>query len=441
VTESGYRFVRGADPQMVPWAAHYAAALLREISPELRFSAFSEVHESSQTAPRVFSIHLPTLRQLTALPLSGKEVETLLSRLDIRMEGRDVDETCRIAVPRYRLDVTRPADIAEELVRLVGWQNLPRLSHPEPFAYQVPSPLDRRFELKEAISEFLTGLGLWEIRTNSLTRRAAHPPHLSFEPIRLHNPLYEEVAYLRTTLASALEVVAYNRNHGAPGFWAYEWGRVYLPSGEVQRLALWGWGRSPRYGLSQPALWEDFLAIVESLLERIRLPYRLEPFYHPEPGLWIEGARIWHERQLIGTAGLLHSAYRAWAQMAESPVAFAELDAEVLLSTPPRLPLRYQPLSLFPIVVKDLSFYVPSGVSYEALTAAIRQALAGEGLLLRIEPFDRYQDPEKGQSYGIRLYLQAPDRTLEETTIHQLLNRAIAALEAIGAQVRKAPPR
>jgi phenylalanyl-tRNA synthetase beta subunit len=68
----------------------------------------------------------------------------------------------------------------------------------------------------------------------------------------------------------------------------------------------------------------------------------------------------------------------------------------------------------------------------------VAEALAPEKVLLRIEPFDRYEDPERGLSYGIRLYLQAPDRTLEETDIHRLLAKAILALERLGAQVRKA---
>ena len=437
-TESGYRFIRGTDPEAVPWAAEYAAALLAEMSPHLAISPFVEVHTQTHTAPHRFSIHLPTLRRLTALPLPADEVETYLTRLDIRIEERASDETWHIAVPRYRLDVTRPVDIAEELLRVVGWEKLPLLSRPLPYPYQVPNWIEKRFFLREAISEFLTGLGLWEIRTNSLTRQSAQRPYSSVEPIRLYNPLYEEVAYLRTTLASALEVITYNRNHGAVGFWAYEWGRIYGKDGEAERLALWGWGRPPYHSFQSAPLWEAFLAVLQALLRRLGIQYQLSGFYQAEGDLWLEGVHIYHRSQIIGTAGLLHPHYKAWAEMASEPVAYAEFDAETLLDAPPRRLPAYEPVSLFPVVIKDISFYKPEGCTYAELISAVEEALEGEGLLYHVEPFDRYLDPQKGLSYGIRLYFQAPDRTLEEADIHRLLTKAILALERLGAHVRKA---
>ncbi len=437
-TESGYRFIRGTDPDIVPWAAEYAVALLAEINPDLSVSPFVEVHDRAHTAPYRFSIHLPELRRRTGLTLSPDVVETYLRRLDIRIESRPSEERWEVAVPRYRLDVTRSVDIAEELLRVVGWEKLPTLSRPLAYPYQLPGPVEKRFYLREAISEFLTGLGLWEIRTNSLTRQNAQRPDSSLVPVRLYNPLYEEVAYLRTTLASALDVIAYNRNHGAVGFWAYEWGRIYGQEGEFERLALWGWGRPPYHSLQGVPLWEAFLAIMQSLLQRLGIPYRLTGFYQAEGSLWLEGVRIYHESRLIGVAGLLHPQYKAWAEMESEPVAYAEFDAQILLEAPPRRLPAYQPLSLFPVVIKDISFYKPDGCTYSEFIAAVEKALEAEGFLYRIEPFDRYLDPERGLSYGIRLYFQAPDRTLEEADIHRLLTKAISALEGLGARVRKA---
>ena len=437
-TESGYRFIRGTDPDTVPWAAEYAVALLAEINPELAVSPFVEVHAQAYTAPYRFSIHLPALRRLTGLPLPAHEVETYLNRLDIRIENRPSEESWEVAVPRYRLDVTRSVDIAEELLRVVGWEKLPTPSRPLAYPYQLPGPVEKRFHLREAISEFLTGLGLWEIRTNSLTRQSAQRPDSSMPPVRLYNPLYEEVAYLRTTLASALDVIAYNRNHGAVGFWAYEWGRIYGQEGESDRLALWGWGRPPYHTLPGVPLWEAFLAITQSLLQRLGIPYRLAGFYQAEGSLWLEGMHIYYESRLIGVAGLLHPQYKTWAEMESEPVAYAEFDAQMLLEAPPRRLPAYQPLSLFPVVIKDISFYKPEACTYSELISAVEKALEAERILYQIEPFDRYSDPERGLSYGIRFYFQAPDRTLEESDIHRLLAKAISALERLGAHVRKA---
>ena len=437
-TESGYRFIRGTDPMAVPWAADYAVALLAQMAPGLAVSPFTEVHAEAHTAPYRFVIHLPAISRMIGLSLTSADVETYLQRLDIQIEARASEEQWHIAVPRYRLDVTRPVDVAEEILRIVGWERLPKLTHPQPYPYQVPNAEAKRFLLREAISEFLTGMGLWEIRTNSLTRQKALRTDFPAAPVRLYNPLYEEVAYLRTTLASALDVIAYNRNHGAVGYWAYEWGRIYAEGMEALRLALWGWGRPPFHGFQALPLWEAFLAIVEGLLKRLGISYSRKAFYQAENSLWLEGVHLYQSERLLGTAGLLHPHYKTWAEMVSEPVAYAEFDAEALLDIPPRRAPHYEPFSLFPVVIKDLSFYKPPERSYAELTSAVAEALAPEKVLLRIEPFDRYEDPEKGLSYGIRLYLQASDRTLEETDIHRLLAKAILALERLGAQVRKA---
>lgn len=434
-TESAYRFMRGTNPDLVPWAARYAAALLAQHTPSLITSAFIEVHDETYTAPRRLTFSLPKLRALTALPLPPNEVEAILTRLDITLIEKTPDETYTAASPCYRLDVTSAVDIAEELVRVYGWEAVPIPTATPALPYKPPSPTARQAALIHRLSEFLTGLGLWEIRTNSLTAKARLAPNL--EAIRLANPLYEEVAYLRTTLANGLDVVLYNRNHGASGFWAYEWGKVYLPSSEVLKLALWGWGRPPRHHLQKGPFWESFLALIESLFTRLGLPYRVEAFYTPTGALWLEGVRFYSDGQLLGTAGLLHPDYLAGTDLAGELVAYAEFEASRLLSAPPRQLPSFRGFSLYPLVVKDLSFYLPKGLTYAAIQEALQKSPKLQPYLQWIEPFDRYYDPSHGLSYGIRLYLQATDRTLDEATIHALLDEAMRLIEKLGATIRK----
>jgi phenylalanyl-tRNA synthetase beta subunit len=106
-------------------------------------------------------------------------------------------------------------------------------------------------------------------------------------------------------------------------------------------------------------LWEAFLSVVEGLLKRLGIPYSLKSFYHTENSLWLEGVHLYQGERLLGTAGLLHPQYKTWAEIASEPVAYAEFDTEVLLSMPPRRAPHYEPLSLFPVVIKDVSFYKP----------------------------------------------------------------------------------
>lgn len=433
-TESGYRFMRGTDPERVPWAAELAAMLLQKLYPQAEVSQYAEVHAPQHTAPRKVTVSLPHLRQITALPLPEEATRARLARLDIQVEAQDA-LTWQLSVPRYRLDVTRPADIAEELLRIEGWESLPKKTLQPPAPYLRPSAVDKRYALRQALSEFLTGLGFWEVRTNSLVGAHHFLPESPLQPLRLANPLYEELAYLRPTLVgSGLEVLAHNRNHGVPGFWAYEWGKIYHTHGEAERLALWGWGRPPLHSLGkgQPPLFE-LLARLRAFFSRIGMAVQEEPLRAPFSA-WSEGVRLFHKGTFIGIAGYLSDDYLKRFQLAGQQVVCAELDPIFWAPDQRRLP-SFQRFSYHPIVIKDLSVYLAPGLSYADLVAALTNLQ--HPYLQRIEPFDKYIDPSGKPSYGLRLYLQA-DHTLSETEIQDFLRQAIAAIEATGAEVRKA---
>lgn len=434
-TESGYRFQRGTDPERVPWAAELAAALLQQLYPHAEVSAYAEVHAPEHTAPRKVVVSLAQLRQMTALPLPAEATQVRLRQLDISVEEIEA-EVWQLQVPRYRLDVTRPADIAEELLRLEGWESLPKKPLQPPAPYLRPSTVDKRYALREALSEFLTGLGLWEIRTNSLVGAHHFLPGSPLQPLRLANPLYEELAYLRPTLVgSGLEVLAHNRNHGAVGFWAYEWGKIYHAEGDVERLALWGWGRPPFHSLGkgQPPL-PELLARLRALFSRVGSAVQEEDLRAPFLA-WVEGVRFSCKGLPVGVAGYLSEDYLKRFQLAGQRVACAEIDPVFLLEPSWRRLPAFQRFSYHPIVVKDLSVYLSAGLTYAQLVGALEGL--GHPYLQRIEPFDKYVSAEERVSYGLRLYLQA-DHTLSEGEIQDFLRQAIAALEALGAEVRKA---
>lgn len=432
-TESGYRFMRGTDPDRVPWAAEAAAALLQTIYPSAVVSLYHEVHEQRHTIPYRFTIHLPALRRQTGLSLPSQEVHEILQRLDISIDPVS-EEVWTVSVPRYRLDVMRPADIAEELLRIIGWEKLPSIPQP-PAPYPKRSETDTAFELRHILSEVLTGMGFWEIRTNSLVGQHHFLPDSPYRPIRLANPLYEELAYLRPTLlGSGLEVLVHNRNHGAVGFWTFEWGHIYHAEGEELRLGLWGWGRPPARFLTQQASpLEYLLTAIRALLQRTGITFSEKPF--STQGVWREGIRFYAGETLLGEAGYITATYLKSFRLKGEVVAAAELNPKAFLSVPPRRLPYFMGISYQPVVIKDLSLYVPDGLTYADLMEAL---LAMKHPYLRhIEPFDRYTDAQGRRSYGIRLYLQG-EATLTEEEIHEFLRKAVAAVEKLGAQVRKA---
>ncbi|GIV24115.1 MAG: phenylalanine--tRNA ligase subunit beta [Bacteroidia bacterium] len=433
-TESGYRFMRGTDPQRVPWAAEMAASLLQQLYPSAEVSLYAEKHDPAHTAPYRFTFSLAHLRAITGLPLPPEATQKRLEALDITITP-ETEDRWQVTVPRYRLDVTRPADIAEELLRLEGWDALPQ-KPPAPLgSYPHPSPTDIQYLLRENLSEFLTGMGLMEIRTNSLVGAHHFPPDLGVTPLRLANPLYEELAYLRPTLiGSGLEVLLHNRNHGAQSFWAYEWGRIYHQDGEEERLTLWGWGRPPAWEVGRlgPAPYAYLAGVVRALLQRARVPFHEKPFTTPT-GPWLYGLHLHAGETYLGTVGLLRPEYLKRFRLAQETIASAEL-VPLFLHTPPRLLPTFTGLSYHPVVVKDLSVFVPDDLPYTTLVEALQNLQYP--YLQKIEPFDHFRH-EGQKSYGLRLYLQA-DHTLTDAEIHTFLAEAIQAIEKTGAQVRKA---
>ncbi|MCS6789977.1 MAG: phenylalanine--tRNA ligase subunit beta [Bacteroidia bacterium] len=426
-TESSYRFMRGTDPHQVPTAALLAASLLQSLYPHLQVSHYHEVHSPAHTAPYHFPISLSDLQRRIGIPLARSSFHQRMQRLDIQVQMQSED-ILALEVPRYRIDVQRPVDIAEEILRTEGWNSLPSAC----LSVALPSPTEHRYELREEIAEFLTGLGFYEIRTSSLGRMEVIPEPLRAQAVRLANPLYEEMAYLRVILLpSGLEVIAHNRAHGAQGFWAYEWGRVYSQVGEKVKLGLWGWGRPPWYELEKEAPLPYLLAAVRGLLLRTGVTFQEKQTSPKYP--WQVKVDLFSRDMYIGTVGIPDPAYLRLFGLQGESVACAEIEEVFLDAALRRLP-SYQEVHYTPIVIKDLSVYLPDGLTYADLQAAI------EGLryplLQGMEPFDLYEDREGRRSYGLRFYLQG-NHTLTDAEIHDFLEKAISALEATGAKVRR----
>ncbi|MCS7188517.1 MAG: phenylalanine--tRNA ligase subunit beta [Bacteroidia bacterium] len=433
-TESAYRFMRGTDPNRVPWAALYAASLIQSIYPLAKFSSYTEFHSPPHTAPYRFTLSLSSLNRIIGLKLSTDEVLSTLEKLEIRVNSQGPD-SWEVEVPRYRLDVTREVDIAEELLRINGWETLPLPSSQPTCPYTTPTVVEAVYEFREAVSEFLTGMGLWEIRTNSLVGSKHFFPEMEVSPVCLANPLYEEVAFLRPNLAgSGLEVIVHNRNHGARGFWAYEWGKVYYQGGEESRLGLWGWGRPPQVmiGKEVPSALHVLIALVRGLWTRLGLSIQETPLKSSYQG-WREGFLIHLGGEKLGAVGTLREDFVRRFGLGGEEIVYAEISLSPierkLFSKPTFRGISYQP-----IVVKDLSIFVPSNYSY----SEIIEALCGLSCpyLIGIEPFDYYIDEGGRRSYGLRFYLQG-DHTLTEEEIHGFLRDSIKLLEGLGVKVRK----
>jgi len=430
-SEAGARFERGVDPELPPLVSARAAALLAELAGGEVLDGFIDVYPEP-IAPAVVPLPAGEAERLLGVAIEPETIASLLTRLGFAVVG---DDPLVVTVPTYRPDVTRPADLVEEIARLYGFDNIPgRL--PRGVGEGLPVWEQRR----RLVRRTLVGAGYHEIMTYSFLGADAitalhfpeEDPRRSLVPVR--NPLSEEEGYLRSTLLPAvLGALRGNAARGRADAAVFEMGRVFLRGDadlpdQPQRLAFAAIGRGPG------VLWEagnatrdarDAVGVWETLATALRADFTIEPAtgapFHPG-----RCGRVRVGNTVLGAVGELHPEVAAAFDLG-GRVAVGEIDLGPLLESPPRW--RFATPSAFPPMVFDLAFELEEAVAAAPVLATIRAA-AGPGLE-HLEIFDLFTGPplaEGHKSIAVRLTFRDPARTLTDEDL-------VPVREAIAAAV------
>ena len=442
-TEASARFERGADPNAVPPAAARAAALMADIAgarvsaavvdqypaPVERASIVLRPHKT----PKILGVDVSAERQVRHLQSIGIEA--------VESEG-----VIQAVVPTWRPDLTREADLVEEVVRLHGIDRVPSTLPPgRAGALTEAQRFDRR------LRRTLAALGLREAWTESflgpkeLEDLGLDADHPARRMVRLMNPMTEDKPALRTTLLPGLlRAASHNVAHRAEGVALFEVARVYEPSAEdlpVEGTVL----GAVLVGLRRPQTWQgsaaawDFFAVkgvLEALLRSLGLP---APAFAPATGMPFHPTRA-ATVSLAGTAagafGELHPDVCERFGVPEGAVAFELSVAPLVAALPGRV--KVEELPRFPALLIDLAVVVDEGVSAETVEEIVRQTGAPDVTSVRL--FDLYrgeQVPEGRKSLAFALEIRAADRTLTDEDALTVRGRIVAALgERIGAEIR-----
>ena len=464
VSEASSRFGRGVPPELTIPALKRAAELMRELAGGEIASGIVDVYPVKQPEIEI-DLDPQEVERLLGLALPVEEIEEVLGRLEFECRPKD-NKRIMVKVPWHRLDVSCPADLVEEVARIIGYDKIPTTLMADPLP---PQHRDRTLELEDKIKDILVGCGLTEVITYSLTSlELVGRLDLSGKEVedelylRVANPLSREREYLRRSLLPGLlETVAENLKH-RERVAIFELGRVYLPNPnpnpkgkgpeagershpqELRRLGLVISGPgSPLSWHEKPREMDffDLKGIIEELLLRLGLKaFRFvraeEPPFHSG-----RAARLLIEEEELGLLGELHPQVRENFEL-EGPTLAAELDLEAILEIAIALsgPVgRYRPLPQFPAVLRDLAIVVDEAIPAERVARVIREA--GGELLQELVLFDLYQGPPIPQgkkSLAFRLRLQAEDRTLTDEEADGLCSQIERRLaEELEAELRK----
>jgi phenylalanyl-tRNA synthetase beta chain len=397
-------------------------------------------------APRTILLRDARVTRLLGVEVPRERCAEILRALDFTI-GLAFDGL-EVTVPAFRrADVTREADLIEEVARLGALETLPATL---PSRHGASGRLTDRQRVRRQAGEALAAQGLhesvgWSFEGPDLAGRLRIADRAAVE---LENPMSSDQALLRTTLLGGLlDAAALNRAHGAGAVRLFEAGSVYLP-GPDRRPAEPHHVAAILTGPVRPGTWRnpapppaDFFAakgVLSGLLETLRVSWSVqrgddpEPFLHPG-----RSAQVSVDGEPVGWLGEIHPAVAAgWGQ--SETVAGFELDLDAVCAHVPPL-TTYRDVTSFPEVREDLAVVVSDKVAATEVLAVARRA--GSPLLSAVEVFDVYRDParlgEGNVSLALRLSFRVADRTLTDEEVAAKRGKIAAALaDQLNGRVR-----
>jgi len=445
-SEASARFSRGLPPELAEHGLKRAAELMRAWAGGTIDRGFVDAYPR-KPKPTVVSLPASEPERLLGVRLAPEEIAEHLRPLGFACEVSA--EQIEVTAPYYRLDVERPADLVEEVARMVGYDRLPvrLLADVLP-----PQRRNRDEEGARRVRRALTQLGLTEAINYALTHPSV-PARLAPDGrpdapeafVCLANPLSQDRSVMRRALLPGLLECAAANSRFQARVALFELGRVYLPAEgeplphEPVRLGLVLWGRREEASWLAEEGEMDFFDLkgaVEGLLDTLGLAgARVERDAHPSfhPG---RCARLDMDGTAVGYFGELHPRAAEAFELAGRTCA-AEFELAPLLAGM-REHGAYCPLPRYPAVAQDLALVVTDDVPAREVETRIREL--GAPLLSALTLFDVYTGapvPKGKRSLAYNLTYQAPDRTLTDDEVQRVHGKIVAGLQsAFDAQVR-----
>ena len=452
-TDSSFRFERGIDPNLQVYAAKRAALLMKELAGGTISSEITDICPVP-AADFVFDVSFARINALIGKEIPQETVRTILAALDVKIlseqEGR-----LTVAVPPYRVDVQREADLIEDILRIYGYNNVEIPARVRSTLSYAPKP-DRN-RLVNLAADFLTDNGFTEIMSNSLTKAAYYEGLAACPPercVRILNPLSADLNVLRQTLLfNMLEAVCLNINHKNGDLKLYEFGNCYFydeaKRTEENHLAAY----SEEYrlaiavtGIATPQSWNTkpekasfftLRAVAEKLLRRFGIDIYALKSEPTQSDLFAEGLTMSLNGKELLQIGVVSGKLRRLTDVKQE-VYYLEMNFDALVRSTKKHRIAAEELSKFPEVKRDLALLVDRDVTFAALRSV---ALATERKLLKsVSLFDVYEGdklPAGKKSYALSFILEDKTRTLDDKTIERVMANLTRQFEQqCGAQVR-----
>lgn len=450
-TDASFRYERGCDPENTLFVLKFAAMLIQQIAGGKVACDIIDLYPEP-VKPAVVRLTYSYIDSIIGQHIDTKDIRTITDALEMKTIEEN-SEGLTLEIPTYRVDVTRPADVAEDILRIYGYDRIDISSSVHSSLSFSPNPNSQK--LQTLVSEQLTSNGFNEILNNSLTKSAYYENLNELKAdncVKLMNPLSQDLSVLRQTLLfGGLESVAFNRNHKILNLKFYEFGNCYYHhperkrEGEVlsaynedQHLALWICGnKGPQSWVRKEEKTSIFelKAYVENIAKRVGVSSvewtdAQNELFNKCLGLKANGKQI-------AVIGDVNSKLLKQFDI-DTDVFFADINWNLLLKAVKGHKVLFSEISKYPEVKRDLALLVDNSVKFDDIR---KTAFDVEKKLLKsVTLFDVYQgknlQPGK-KSYAVTFIIQDEEKTLKDAQIDAIMQKIQKALEdKVGAQLR-----
>ena len=454
-TDASFRFERGVDPSGTIYALQQAAILCKELAGGKVSMEICDVYpEPMKNA--VVDLTYKYVHDLVGKDIPVEKIKSICESLEMKVL-EETAEGLKLEIPAYRVDVTRPCDVVEDILRIYGYNNV-----------EIPTQLkgslvikgdeDQKHKLANLVSEQLVGEGFNEILNNSLTKGAYYEGHNAYPAencVKIMNPLSTDLNVMRQTLLfGGLESIQHNVNRKRQNLRFFEFGNVYTFDPAKENLddpmqaykeqyhaALWLTGKRVEGSwahANEESSFYELSAYIENILRRIGVKPGMIVRKKSENDIFSAGLTLENRggKKLIEMGIIAKKLQKQFGL--DAPVFYAELNWTALMKVIKKNEVLYTEVPKFPAVSRDLALLVDNNVEFAQIEQIARQT--EKKLLKNVELFDVYEGdklPAGKKSYAVNFVLQDEEKTMGDKQIDAIMQKLIANLKKqLGAELR-----
>ena len=458
-TDASFRFERGIDPDLQVYALKVAALMVKELAGGTVSMDIKDIEAPGLAKNFDVDLEYKYAHDLIGKTIPAEVIKEIVTSLDMKITA-ETESGISLSVPAYRVDVQRPCDVVEDILRIYGYNNV-EIPTAVKSSLTIKGEVDRSNKLQNLVSEQLVGEGFREILNNSLTKEAYYNDLTAYpkdRAVKLLNPLSSDLNVLRQTLLfGGLESIAHNANRKNANLRFFEFGNCYYKNpdtteeqkaadtlaaySEDLHLGLWLTGKRVEASWAhpeEPSSVYELKAYVGHILTRLGAPVGKLKQQAGSNDIFAKSlALVDNNGTVVLEFGLVKKALTAAFDIS-AEVYFADINWTLLMKKTKKHSVNFTEISKFPAVSRDLALLVDKSVEF----ARIEQIAfaADKKFLKKVTLFDVYEGKnlEAGKkSYAVNFLLQDDTKTMNDKQTDAVMAKIIASLEKqIGAKLR-----